>query len=221
MIRPLLGTVVVLAALGPTLASPVLELSGVPAGFVPGQEVTFDVLLRDAADLGSYNIALTLELAGGTVGTDAYFVLPAAPDSRYVFGTDTAYFAASVQTGGATQILTLSDLHDPDGDGALDGVNTVAGVNDRVATVTIATQAGTCGDLSVSFDALTLELDTPLEDPPGVPVPVDGFTALQDDVAARSPVRVTAVPEPATLSLSVLAFVAAIAGRRRLVRSAG
>jgi hypothetical protein len=221
MIRSLLGTAVVLAALGSALASPVLDLSGVPSGFVPGQAVTFDVLLRDAADLASYNIALTLELAGGSVGTDAYFLMPAAPASRYVFGPDTSYFAASILTAGTTQILTISDFHDPDGNGSLDGVNTVAGVNDRVATVTIATQAGPCGDLSVSFDALTLELDTPLEDPPGVPVPIGGFTALQNDVAAQSPVRVTAVPEPATLSLSVLAFAAAIAGRRRLVRRVG
>lgn len=87
-----------------------------------------------------------------------------------------------------------------------------------VATATIATQAGTCGDLSVSFDASTLELDTALEDSSGVPVPIDGFTALPNDVAAQSPVRVTAVPEPASLSLSVPAFAAAIAGCLRLER---
>ena len=129
-----------------------LELSGVPAGFVPGQDVTFDVLLRDATDLASYNIVLTLQLAAGTIGTDAHFIVPGAASSHYVFGLDTTCFAAAVQTVGATQALTISDFHDPDGDGTLNGVITVAGANDRIATVTVSTHAGTCGDLSLSFD---------------------------------------------------------------------
>jgi hypothetical protein len=194
----------------------VLELSGVPASFMPGQDVTFDVLLRDAANLASYNVVLTLELTAGTVGTDAQFVVPGVALSRYVFGQDTANFWASVQTVGAMQALTISDFHDPDGDLDLDGVNTVAGTNDRVATVTISTHAGTCGDLRLSFDTSALELDTPLIDPDGAPVPIDGFAALRSSLAAQDPVGVTAIPEPATLSLSVLALIAAVAGRRRL-----
>ena len=192
-----------------------LELSGVPAGFVPGQDVTFDVLLRDAANLASYNVVLTLELAAGTAGTDAHFVVPGAALSRYVFGHDTTNFWASVQTVGAMQALTISDFHDPDDDLDLDGVNTVAGDNDRVATVTISTHAGTCGDLSLSFDTAAFELDTPLIDPHGAPVPIDGFATLRSSLAVQDPVGVTAIPEPATLSLSVLALIAAVAGRRR------
>lgn len=193
-----------------------LELSGVPASFVPGQDVTFDVLLRDATDLASYNIVLTLQLAAGTIGTDAHFIVPGAALSHYVFGLNTTYFAAAVQTVGATQALTISDFHDPDGDGTLNGVDTVAGANDRVAAVTISTHAGTCGDLSLSFDTTALEIDTPLTDSHGAPVPIDGFATLRSSLAGQNPVGVTAIPEPGTLSLSVLAFIAVVAGRRRL-----
>jgi hypothetical protein len=218
MTRPLWGAVVLLASFGPAWGGPMLELSGVPASFVPGQDLTFDVLLRDTANLASYNVVLTLELAAGTVGMDAHFVVPGAALSRYVFGNDTTYFAASAQTGGAAQALTISDFHDPDGDGTLNGVDTVAGANDRVATVTISTHAGTCGDLSLSFDTSALELDTPLTDSHGAPVPIDGFATLRSSLAGQSPVGVTAIPEPATLSLSALAFIAVVAGRRRLPR---
>jgi len=212
VLRASLCVLILLAALGAARGAPVLELSGIPSTFVPGESVTFDVLLADATDLASYNVVLTLDLTAGMVGTDAYFVAPTAPVSRYVFGADTAYFAATVLTVGATQFLTLSDFHDPDGDGTLEGVNTVAGANDRIATVTIATQAGLCGDLRLSFDASALELDTPSL---GAPVPIDGFAALQSSLAAQGPVGVTAIPEPATLSLAVLAFIAAVAGRCR------
>jgi hypothetical protein len=216
MTRPLWGAVVLLASFGPAWGGPMLELSGVPGSFVPGQDVTFDILLRDATDLASYNIVLTLQLAAGTIGTDAHFIVPGAALSHYVFGLDTTYFAAAVQTVGATQALAISDFHDPDGDGTLNGVDTVAGTNDRVVTVTVSTHADTCGDLSLFFDTVALELDTPLTDSHGAPVPIDGFTTLRSSLAAQSPVGVSAVPEPASLSLTVLALIAAVAGRRRL-----
>jgi hypothetical protein len=176
--------------------------------------VTFDVLLAGAENVASYNIEVVLEAPGAAVGTDACFAAPAAAAAHYVFGADTAMCASAVRTVGARHYLTLSDWHDPDGDGVLDGINTSSDVNDRVARVTLLTSPSLSDSLFVSLNAASLELDTPLVDGQGAPVPISGFLALQNGLAAASP-REVAVPEPSSLALLSAAAGAALLRRRR------
>jgi hypothetical protein len=192
----------------PCAAAPMLSIDGLPPYYVPGQPFTFTIMLTGAEDLASYGIDVGLELQTGTVGTDAWLVEPDAPLSSYVFGdtaADRRFFGTALRIVGDQQRLTIGDLHDPDDNLVLDPVNTVAGVNDLVAEVTVGTGMNLTGDVLLSLDASTLELDTPQLDAQNDPVPIDGFEALQSAVAARSPSQVPLVPEPATLVLLAVA----------------
>jgi len=192
----------------PCAAAPMLSLDGFPPYYVPGQPFTFSIILTGAENLASYNVEVALELETGTVGTDAWFVEPDAPLSSYLFGDtaeDRQFFGTALRIVGDQQRLTIGDLHDPDDDLVLDPVDTVAGVNDLVAAVTVGTAVNLTGGLAISLDAASLELDTPELDAQDDPIPIDGFDALQSDVAARSPSQVPLVPEPATLVLLAVA----------------
>jgi len=192
----------------PCAAAPMLSLDGFPPYYVPGQPFTFSIILTGAENLASYNVEVALELETGTVGTDAWFVEPDAPLSSYLFGDtagDRQFFGTALRIVGDQQRLTIGDLHDPDDDLVLDPVDTVAGVNDLVAAVTVGTAVNLTGGLAISLDAASLELDTPELDAQDDPIPIDGFDALQSDVAGRSPSQVPLVPEPATLVLLAVA----------------
>ena len=201
-------------------AIPILSIEGLPAAYVPGDPVTFDVTLVGAENLASYYIDLILTAESATVGADAWFDVPAPPDSQYVFfngPNDTDNFWATTATFGLQHFLSLSDLHDPDGDGTLDPVDTVAGVNDLIATVTLQTSPSLTGRLFLAFDAATLELDTHLEDPYEEPIPIPGFTELQETLASAEPTELPEIPEPSLLAL--MAAGAAVASLRRRRRS--
>jgi hypothetical protein len=194
-------------------ASPLLSMEGLPSTYVPGESITFNVTLTGATNLGSYFTELLLEAPGGVTGSDVWFEVPAAPASRYVFLADSANFAASAAKFGQRYALSISDLHDADGDGDLEGVDALAGVNDRIAAVTIRTSPSLTGQLMLSIDATSLELDTPAVDGAGNPVPVSGFSGLVASLAAAGPSRVDQVPEPSSLAL--LGALAGLASRRR------
>ena len=202
--------VIVLALVSLTSADPILSLQNVPAQYTPGLPFGFDVVLTGATDLASYNVAVVLTADTGALGAggDAWFLPASAPPAaRYVFDGYTDFFLSQLSAGGGDHTLVTSHWNDPDGLLPLDGVNTVAGVNDLVAHVTIATAATLADSLHLSVQAGNLELDTP----PGTPIP--GFSTLQQDVAAAAAVEVAEVPEPAILLL--LLPPAAILHRRR------
>jgi hypothetical protein len=205
--RVYLGAAAVAAvwiAAAPCAAAPTLAIGDLPPYYTAGQPFTFSILLAGAQGLASYNIDVVLELETGTVDTDAWLVEPDAPPARYVFGdtaADRQWFGAAVQTVGAAQRLTVSDLHDPDDDLVLNPVDTVAGVNDLVAVVTVETAPSLAGDVRLRLDAAGLELDTADLDAQNHPIPIEGFAALEFDVAGRDPAAVPLVPEPGTLLL--------------------
>ena len=207
-----LPAVLLLAA--PCAAAPMLAIDGLPGGYTPGQPLTFDVLLTGAENLASYFIEIGLTLETGQPGTDAWFLEPGPPASRYVFFAHDTHFEAAVHTVAGQHILSLSGFNDPDDDHVLDGVDTVAGVNDRVATVTVQTLPSLTGAIYLTLAAGTLELDTPDKDAGGTPAPIVGFATLQADLAASPPAEVP-VPEPATLALVAAGGLGAALARRR------
>ena len=215
--RPILAAAaVVLAIAASSPASPILSIQDIPATYTPGQSVGFNVVLTGAEDLASYCIDIVMTAETAVPGVDAAFVIPAAPVSRYVFGPHGENFAAALNTIVGSQILTLSDFHDPDGNGTLDGVNTVSPINDLIASVAIQTQPNLTGKLYLAISAVGLELDGPLTDPDGVPISINGFAALQAGLATTGPAEVAQVPEPATATLlAALGGLASLRRRRR------
>jgi len=208
-----IATALVVLALAPLApADPILSLANAPADYTPGQSFSFDVVLTGAADLASYNVVVEMTAVSGALGAggDAWFVPPADPPTeRYVFGGYSDYFLSQVSTAGGGYALVTSHWNDPDGTPPLDGVDTVAGVNDIVVHVTVATAATLADSLHLSLDAVLLELDTPTAN-----VPVAGFDVLQADVAATGPLEVPEVPEP-TVLLCLCAAAPALLKRRR------
>jgi hypothetical protein len=143
-------------------------------------------------NLGSYNIDLVVQSNIGTAGVDFFFdaaaTMPAS--TNYVFPSATNFFDTATVDSAIRHRITLTDFD-------FSGVNVVAGVNDRVATVVFQTVATFDGSLSVFVDTPLLILDTPDAEP----TPVSGFSAIQADIDAAGPLDLTPVPEPTTALL--------------------
>lgn len=198
MVRPVLVATALLLAAASAPAAPVLSLQGVPESFVPGDTFTLAVALVGAEQLANYNIRLLLETDAGIAGTDAFFDPLATPPSRYVFADYVQYYAGIVGTSpdGLQHRLTVSHWNDPDGDGTLAGVTTVAGVNDLIAQVTVHTTAS-AGNLQLRIDPDSdwLELETPAGPS------IDGYSGLQAALISAGPTVVDAIPEPTCLAI--------------------
>ena len=199
---------VVAAGAVPTVGAPMLTMDfPAPQEYIPGGPITFDVLLTGAQDLSAYFVELVLEADVATVGSgaDAWFEEPAAPDSasNYVFIDDNILFTATAGMIGGAHVLSMGDDIWPT------SVNTAAGVNDLIATVTVSTVASMTGNLYISLDAETLELD----DVNGDPIP--DFAALKTTLVAADPTEFTEVPEPTSVLLLALGTAALLRRRRR------
>jgi hypothetical protein len=171
----------------PALAAPMLSIES-PSSYTPGGVFQCQILLTGADNLADFTLNLTLSGASGTAGTDYFFQDAAQPALRYVFlGQTTLGFSRS-STGGAA--ITVGDSL-----ASLTGeVSSVAGVNDRLATLTVKTSAAMTGSLVLSFDTAHLVLDTSAVPPASIP----GYSGM---VSSLQPMSVVAVPEPATLVL--------------------
>lgn len=214
-LRILIALLTVLSASTVVSAAPILSIDLAPTQYAPGQDLDLELKMVGAADLAAFNIDLVIATPSAAAGVDAWFEVP-LPPGRYVFGAgpdNTAWFTATVDTVGALHFLNLSDFHDPDYDFVLDPVDTVAGVNDVVAVITLKTTPGMTGSLLISIDADTLELDTDGVDGVGRPVPIVGFDTLQQGASQAPPIEITEIPEPAVLSVLLLGAWS-VAGRR-------
>ncbi len=180
--------VLVLMACGTCLcacahAEPILTIDA-PAAYTPGHTFEVTVRLTGAEDLALYNIEAVVSSSGGTAGEDFHFDSAIQPASRYVFdGQVNDGFVYNILAS-ATDRITLSDLL------TSGGVNTVVGVNDLVAIVTIATAPTMTETLTIGIVRSSLELDAPGG-------PIWGFDALK----ASLPAPTISIPEPAALSL--------------------
>ena len=174
----------------PTLVALDFSLEGLPTTYTPGTSFSFNVGLVGAEDLNLYSIDLTMEAESGNPGADFLFDedLTTEPASRYVFGGAGLHpdgFVASADVDGGLATLNLSDLLDVG-----EMVDTVSGVNDLVATVTVTTM-GDMGDLTIAFDTTFLELLDDFGDD------IPGF----DNLTVPPPATVTPIPEPSALIL--------------------
>jgi hypothetical protein len=164
-------------------ASPILSITA-PSAYTPGNTFDITVSLTGAQELASYSVSLTLSDSNGTAGTDFRFQSASQPLSRYVFtagGNDG--FAYNIPTGQEYEI-TVDDLLNSG------TVNTVAGVNDLVANMTVYTSTSLQGSLTISFDGTKLQLDNAS----------GGDIAGFSELVANLPETAVA-PEPATLAL--------------------
>lgn len=192
-----------------TLSAPLVcrgefvQLVDLPSNFQPGESFAFDVIIPQTTSLASYQIDLLLSSTTGTAGSDYLFgdVTPAT--SGYVFPSNADFGDGTNLESSMLQRLSLSDFD-------LDGHSTVAGVNDRIATVSVQTSAAFMGSLELSVDANRLILDGPQIDP----TPVPEFNQIVTDTMNQPAMVVSAVPEPGSTCL-ILGALTACAGYRR------
>lgn len=195
-----------LAAFAESATGAPISLEGLTGAYSPGGVTTFEVVVPELANLGAYNIDLTLSSTEGTAGVDFFFNLAATKPatSQYVFPSTFNFFDAVNLDSPSTQRLTLSDFD-------FTGVDVVAGVNDRIATVWIGTLAGFTGDLDLAFDVTGLFLDTP----DTTPTPVAGFAQISADTDAQGVVTLSLIPEPSSALTMTLGAMLVLAGCRR------
>ncbi len=180
------------------VADPILTIDA-PGAYAPGVPFDLTVSLTGAESLALYNVELVLSAAGGTAGVDFLFAAAAEPAGEYVFtGEANDGFAFNI-LGSAKHRITLSDLL------TTGSVNTVAGVNDLLAEVTVLTTATMVDDISIAVLADSLELDLP-----GAGGPIEGF----DTLSAALPAPSIPIPEPGGGVLLALAAGAALRKRR-------
>lgn len=190
-------------------AALVLSLEGAPSNYVPGDSFSFLVKLSGAEDLNLFGVDLVLTADQGVAGTDFFFQSALQPVAGYVFdvpGVNPVGLFANTFELGNSSYLSLSDFLDFD-----ESVTTVAGVNDVVAVVTVATTSNV-GGLKLAFDTEFLFLDSPDGD-------VDGYDDLVAQLASATPISISPssvnpIPEPSTWTMALLLGTLIVGGRR-------
>jgi len=179
-------------------ASPILSFIA-PQGYVPGQTFELEVTLGGAMDLSLFNVELELAADEGAPGVDYWFAGALKPLAGYVFdGQDAVGFEGIVLTQ-AKHRITLSDLL------VSESVDTLQGVNDGLARVTIATSGAMTVPIRIACVPDSLELDRP------VGQPIEGCDVL----AASLPTAEVPVPEPLSAWVWLASIAAVLRGRRR------
>ncbi len=195
-------------------AGVMLTFDGLPTSFTPGDSFTFSVKLTGAQGLASYDIPLVLSAASGTPEVDFGFdPVPTAAPANYVFPSDLFFFAIAFPQG-AEDHLAISDFNFDSGFNLV-GVDTVAGVNDVLAVVSVTTTTGVTGPLTISIDESFLQLDNVDLDP--IPDFADVLANLPATTITQS--QQATVPEPASLLVwSLGAAGLTVISRRRCKR---
>jgi hypothetical protein len=198
--RRSIPTLVCLGLLSSTASGASIQLiENFPSSYLPGELVEFDVRLPAMSNLGAYNLDIVLESSTGTAGIDFYLddAATAPAPQNYVF-PPAVFFFDSVNIESSTRHrITLTDFD-------LTGVDLVSGTNDRVAHVVFRTSPSFSYPLSLFVDSDSLILDTI----DLTPTPIEGFEALQKQIADAGAIVLDAVPEPSSVSLFVLGLVA-------------
>jgi hypothetical protein len=178
MIRTLLAAAALLVAAGSSRAD-VLPLVGVPSGYNPGVAFTFDVSAPGLVGLTDYT--LQFSVTAGVAPNLPDLVVTAAPAAtNYPFPDATNFTTTYMSSPGVNgPILMIQDASSGS------GIDTVLGVNDRLATITVSPGVNLAGPITitftlnefttardVSFDLPPPIIITPNEDPTGPTAPV-------------------------------------------------
>jgi hypothetical protein len=144
MIRTVFVSAIVLFAAESARAE-TLPLVGVPTGYTPGVAFTFDITAPGLTGLTDYTLAFTVT-AGSPPNLPDLTVTIAPPASGSPF-PDTSNFSPTIDTspGVNSYFITLTDASSGS------GVNTSAGVNDNLATVTITPGVNLSGPITIQF----------------------------------------------------------------------
>ncbi|HXD85823.1 MAG TPA: hypothetical protein VN641_04975 [Urbifossiella sp.] len=195
----ILTSLVLLAVARPSRAD-TLPLIGLPTGYTPGVAVTFDITAPGLNGLTDYTLAFTV-MSGPTSAPPDLTISAAPPATGYPFPDASNFFTETDSLGQNQLSFIIQDAS------SASGVNTVLGLSDRLAVVTIAPGATLSGPITVTFTDNTFDASRDVS----FPLPA-AF------VIAELP-PTTAVPAPpAWLLLGVGGLC--LAGRQRLRRAA-
>lgn len=170
-----------------------ISFEGLPADYVPGVPFGFDIKLVSSEPFAAYNIESSIASVGAVPNVD--FSASESVGVPYVFPASANYLAAQSVQGNAL-IVSLSDFNDPDSNFVFDSVTAVAGVNDRIAHLTISPGLAATNGISLAMLPSTFQLlGTDLEAIPG-----------SRDLALPSAFIPARVPEASTLVLAATAL---------------
>jgi hypothetical protein len=124
-----------------------LPLVGFPAGYTPGVSFSFDINAPGLTGLTDYTLQFTVAAGTGTTPPDVVVTAnPPAGLVGYPFPDTSNFFVESDPVSG-TNSYNVTILDASSGS----GINTMAGVNDHLATVTISPGVNLSGPITIQF----------------------------------------------------------------------
>lgn len=143
MLRACLSAAALLLGVASSRAD-TLPLIGIPAGYMPGTAISFDITAPGLNGLTDYTLAFTVA-AGPTSGPPDLTISAAPPTSGYPFPDSTNFFTEADSLGGNRISFLIEDASSGS------AVNTTLGVSDRLAVVTLLPGAALTGPITVTF----------------------------------------------------------------------
>ena len=189
----------------PARADTLPLITGVPGTYTPGQTFSFQVSLPFLLDLNAYTIELIFSTGVPQPNLLAFpTVATAAPGGQYVVPSNSGFgFQFNADPGSTDVVLSFSDS-------ATLPVNTVAGTNNKIATVTVSPGADLTGPITISVGNGTSFNFNP--EGPDYPSP-EPIVVQQADTGPGNPVPAP----PAVVLLGIGGLL--LAARRRFRRS--
>ena len=204
MLRSALVAAILFASAGSSRAD-TLPLIGVPSGYTPGVQFSFDVYAPGLSGLTDYTLQFTI--TAGSPPNLPDLTVDATPPSNlalYPF-PDTTNFNKSVDPvlGVNSYLVTITDA--TSGSGA----NTLLGVNDHLATIAISPGVNLSGPIAVKFtlNEFTTSRDVGFDLPPEF--------VIRQNTGDPPPPAVPAPPAFVLLAIGGLCLV----GRKRWLRA--
>lgn len=199
----LAAAVAVLVAAGTARADTLPTLSA-PAEYTPGTPFNVEIYAAGLTGLTDYTLQFTV--TAGTPPSEPDLTLTAGPPSgltAYPFPDGSNFHADVSPAVGQTIGVMLTDATTGS------AVNTVAGVNDHLATLTIAPGVGLTGPISITFTSADFSVAHDIGNPP-----LPSLTINQ-----ASPPPPSSVPAPAGLVLLGVGGLGLAVGRRWFART--